>query len=327
MKRLVLLACSSLFVLGLVACGDKGVSEPASQAAVARQTSDPAGAVEAFAAKLREDKLLEAVQLAVPPANLDDLRTQWTKKMAQETPTEEERAEYAEQMTKFTAPDAEAALYAELEPLLIKYETEMAAQMPMMIGMGQGFATQAINANEDLDEAQKKQAVEVLSALGGWLQSVNLADRELARKSIAVAVKAARKLELPTLEAVRALDFDHTMGKAGTVFAAAKEILALYGLDINQSLASTKASVVSTEEATAKVAVAYTLLGKSLSTQTDMVEVDGRWYGKDTIEQLVSGFAGGADTSADDEDDAVKPMIMEAPEVPADQDDESATQE
>lgn len=317
MKRLVLLACSSVFVLGLVACGDKDKSEPASQAAVARQTSDPAGAVEAFTAKLREDNVLEAVQLAVPPANLDDLRTQWKQKMAEDAPSDEERAEYVEQMSKFTAPDAETALYAELEPMLIKYETEMAAQMPMMIGMGQGFATQAINANEELDEAQKKQAIEVLSAVGSWLQSVNLADRELAKKGISVAVKTARDLDLPTLDAVRALDFDQSMGKAGTVFAGAKEILALYGLDINKSLASTKASVVNQEDGVATVAVSYTLLDKDLSTQTDMVEVDGRWYGKDTIEQLVSGLAGNTD------DNSV-PAVVETPQMPVDQDDEPA---
>lgn len=338
MKRIALLACSGLFVLGLVACGDKGAPEPASKAAVERQTSDPARAVEAFAAKLREDNLLEAVQLAVPPANLEDLRTQWKQKMADDAPSDEERAEYAQQMTKFTAPGAEDALYAEWEPMLVKYETEMAAQMPMMIGMGQGFATQAINANEDLDEAQKKQAAELVSALAGWLQSVNLADRELARKSIAVAVKTARSLDLPTLDAVRALDFDQTMGKGGLVFSAAKEILALYGLDINQSLASTKASVVSKADGAAKVDVSYSLLGKNLNTQTEMVEVDGRWYGKDTIEQLVSGLAGGADAEvdADDADDTDAETDTdtdaddgnandhEAPVVPVDQDDEPA---
>lgn len=301
MKRIALLACTGLFVLGLVACGDKGAPEPASKAAIERQTSDPARAVEAFAAQLREDNLLAAVQLAVPPANLEELRAQWTQKMAEDAPSDEERAEYAQQMAKFTAPDAEQALYAELEPMLVKYETEMAAQMPMMIGMGQGFATQAINANEDLDEVQKKQATEVVSALGGWLQGVNLADRELARKSIAIAVKTARALELPTLDAVRALDFDQTMGKGGLVFSGAKEILALYGLDINQSLASTKATVVSKDDGAAQVDVAYSLLGKNLNTRTEMVEVDGRWYGKDTIEQLVSGLAGGAAADADDD--------------------------
>lgn len=300
MKRIALLACTGLFAIGLVACGGKDKSEPASEAAVARQTSDPAKAVEAFAAKLKENNILEAVQLAVPPARLDEIRTQWKDKMAKEQPSEEERAEFAANIAKFTAPNAEEALYAELEPLLVKYETEMAAQMPMMIGMGQGFAMQSIQANADLTEAQKQQATEVIGALAGWLQTAKFADRDLARKGIGIAVKAARDLNVKTLDDVRALDFDHAMGKAGIAFGGLKDILALYGFDVNQALASTKASVVSKADGAAKVTVNYTLLGKSLTTEADMIEVDDRWYGKDTIEQLVSGLAGG-----DEEEDIV----------------------
>ncbi len=292
MKRIVVLACASLFSLGLVACGGKDKSEPESAAAVARQTSDPAKAVESFAAKLKENNLLEAVQVAVPPAKLDELRAQWKEKMASEVPSEEEKAEFAQQMTKLTAPDAEETLYAELEPLLVKFETEMAAQMPMMIGMGQGFAMQTIQANEELTEAQKQQATEVIGALAGWLQTAKFADRDLAKKGISIAVKSARDLNIKTLDEVRALDFDHAMGKVGIAFGGMKDILALYGFDMNQALASTKASVMSKADGAAKVSVGYTLLGKSLTTETDMIEVDGRWYGKDTVEQLVSGLAG-----------------------------------
>lgn len=303
MKRIALLLCTGLFALGLVACGNKDASQPASQAAIERQSSDPAKAVEAMAAKLHDNQLLEAVQLAVPPAKLDELRAEWKKKVASEAPSDEERAQYAAQMTKFTAPDAEAVLYAELEPQLVKFETEMAAQMPMMIGMGQGFVMQSIQASEELDETQKKQATDVVAAVASWLQSVKLTDRELAKKSIAIAVKAARDLDLPTLDKVRALDFDQTMGKASVAFAAVKEVLGLYGMDINQSLAGTKASVVSKADGEAKVAVAYSLFGKPLSTQTEMMEVDGRWYAKDTVEKLMAGLSGGDDEAATDAND------------------------
>ena len=300
MNRIVLLVCTGLLALGLVACSDKDASQPASQAAIERQSSDPATAVEAMAAKLHDNQLLEAVQLAVPPAKLDELRAEWTQKMASEAPSEEERADYVAQMAKFTAPDAEAVLYAELEPQLVKFETEMAAQMPMMIGMGQGFVMQSIQASADLDETQKKEATDVVAAIASWLQAVKLTDRELAKKSIAIAVKTARDLDLPTLDQVRALDFDQTMGKASVVFGAVKDVLALYGMDINQSLAGTKASVVSQADGQAKVAVAYSLFGKPLTTQTEMVEVDGRWYAKDTVEKLVAGLSGA-------DDDAVAP--------------------
>lgn len=293
MKRIALAACTGLLFLGLTGCGEKDAdtSRPAPAAAIERQSSDPGKVIEAIAGKLREDRLLEAVQLLVPPASLDELRAQWLARMKDEPLGDLQPAEYAEQMARFTAADAETALYAELEPWLVKYETEMAAQMPMMVGMGQGFLIQSINADPELDEARKKQNVEVVGAIGSWLQGLDLADRELARKGIAVAVKAARQLDLPTIDAVRALDFDQTVGKAGIALGAVKDILALYGLDLNQTLTSVKANVASRDAGRARVVVTAALLGKSLSGEADMVEVDGRWYGKDTIEQLVQELA------------------------------------
>lgn len=291
MKPILILAFSGLLAFGLSACGEKEASQPASQAAVARQTSDPAKAVEAMAAKLRENNVLEAIQLAVPPAQLDEVRAKFKEAMSKEAPSEEDRKAYAEQMTQLTGPDAETALYALLEPQLVKFETEMAAQMPMMVGMGQGFVIQSIQASTELNEVQKKEATEAIGAIAGWLQSAKLTDRELAKKGIAIVVKTARSLDLATLDQVRALDFDHAMGKAGIAFGGLKDILALYGLDLNQSLASTKASVTTKGEGTATVSVAYSLLGKPMTSQSDMVEVDGRWYGKDTAEQITKSLA------------------------------------
>jgi hypothetical protein len=306
MNRLVLLATAGLISLGLAACGGKDAAEPMSEAKVARQTADPAGAVEAVAAKLKDNDLLGAVQLMVPAAKLDELRGNWKATMAKETPSDEERAEFAANMAKLTAPDAEQALYAELEPVLVKFETEMAAQMPMMIGMGQGFLMQGIQANEELNEAQKQQATEAVGALAGWLQTAKFADRELAKQGIGIAVASARKIDIKTLDDLRALEFDQAMGKAGVAFSGIKDIFALYGLDMNQSFASLKAKVISREDAAAKVGFSYSFLGKNLSGETEMIEQDGRWYGKDTVEQLVKGLAGSEEEAVAEEEAALQ---------------------
>lgn len=292
MNRIVLLACTGLLALGLVACGDKDASTPASQAAIERQTADPAAAIEAFAARLREDRLLEAVQVIVPPKNLDLMREEWKKK-ASEPFEAGDQAEYAEYMSRLTATDAEARLYSELEPLLVKFETEIAAQLPMFVIMGQGFLSQAINENDEMSAAQKKQAVETVTALGGWLQGVNLADRELARRGIGIAVNTARHLDLPTLDAVHGLSFDQGLAKAGIALAGIKEVLALYGMNINQTLASIKARETARDDAgVATVQIDYTFLGKPMQTEARMVEMDGRWYGEDTVEQITRELTG-----------------------------------
>ena len=123
-------------------------------------------------------------------------------------------------------------------------------------------------------------------AVAGWLQGVRFADRDLARQAIAKTVAAARALELKTLDEARALEFEAAMGKAGIAFRGVKDVLAVYGFDLDQSFSSVKAEVISEEGDQAKVKVDYQILGQPLSFETAMVRIDGRWYGKDTIEQL-----------------------------------------
>ena len=305
MKRLALLAGAGLLSLGLVACGGKDAGEPMSEAKVAQQTADPARAFEAVAGRLKENDILGAVQLMVPAERMGELRAEWKKKMGDEVPSEEDRAEFAAMMTKLTASDAEQVLYAELEPALVKFESEMAAQMPMMIGMGQGFLMQGIQANTEMTEAQKKQSVDMVNALGTWLQTAKLTDRELAKKGVAVVVATARKLDLKALDDVRALDFDQAMGKFGIVFGGLKDIFALYGFDLNQSFASVKANLVSREGDLAKVGFSYSFLGQNLTGEAEMVEKDGRWYGKDSVEQLMKGLTEAEEEAVSEEVDSL----------------------
>jgi hypothetical protein len=194
-------------------------------------------------------------------------------------------------MAKLTAPNAEQQMYAELEPQLVKFETEMAAQIPMMIGMGQGFAAQAIAANEKLDEEQKKQATEAVAATAVWLQTVPWADRDVLKRAIGKAVSTAREIDLPTMEKARSLEFEQAMGKAGIAFQGVKEILALYGLSIDAIFDSVNAEEVSQTENLATVRVKFKLFDKALWHDTQMTRVDGRWYGKDTVEQIAAARA------------------------------------
>jgi hypothetical protein len=297
-KILAMLLVSS--VLALSACKkDEAASSPKLETPVsaAKKTDDPVEAVSSVLAKFKENDLAGVAALALPPAKLDELRTKWKEKSAKEPPSEEERAEFAAQIAMFTAPDAEANLYAMLEPQLAKFESEYAAQLPMFIGMGQGFAMQAINENQELSESQKKQAIDAISALAGWAQSAKFGDRELAKKGIGIAVKTVRSLELKTLDDVAALEFDALLGKGGVMLGGIKQILALYNFDIDAALASAKPKLISQDGDTAKVGLTYNFLGKELSSESELVKVDGRWYGKEAMADIFDSIAGGDDDS------------------------------
>src|SRR5690606_1806526 len=219
MKRFAPLAVASLFALALSACGGNDETAPAAEAATeAAAPASPADVVSRSAAHLRDGDLLAVTRLVVPPAEFERMKQKWAEDKVNDPPSEEERQQFAEMMAKLTAPDAEEALMTEFEPHLVKYDAEMAAQMPLMIGMGRGFAVQAIQENKELSEEQKQQATQTLDAVAKWLGETNFSDRERAREAVRHAVETARSVGVTTLEEVQALEFEQMLQKAGLAF-------------------------------------------------------------------------------------------------------------
>ena len=313
MRLLKPLALACLIAASLTAC-QKDDAPQNTAAAVAEATESPAGAVQAAVAALRKNDLATAIRVSVPESEYAEMQQAWTRKKAEGEITEEERKEFAETMARLTAADAETALYAEFEPLLAKFEAETAAQMPMMIAMGQGFIMQSIQTSEDLTAEQKQQAGDMLTATATWLQTAKLTDRELAKKSIARVVAAARESGLKDLDALHALDFEGAMKQGGIAFGAFKDVLGYYGMNIDAMLDSVKSEVVSTEGDMAKVKVTYNFFDKPMGYETEMQRDNGRWFSKDMLAQVQQQRAAAEAALADDgsSDDAAM-MVEEEP--------------
>jgi hypothetical protein len=286
MKRFAVLAVASVLALSLSACSRDDAATPTATPTATAIPNDPAATVQKAAYDLRAGDLLAVMRTAVPPDHYERMRSEWRERAASNPPTDEERAQFAQTMAKFTGPDAEAQLYAELEPQLAQYEAEMAAQMPLMIGMGRGFAMQALQQNENLTAEQKKQAGELLDAVANWLQTARFFDRDLARQAIARTVATARALDLQTLDQMQALEFEQAMQKAGIALRGAYDVLGVYGLKLDETLGSVKATTLTQDDGSARVQVGYTVFGQPLSLETDMVRIGDRWYGKDALAEI-----------------------------------------
>jgi hypothetical protein len=130
MKRFAALALATAISLGLVACQ----SSEQAVAPVAVVAKSPTDVISMTAADLKSGNLAGVVQRALPPAQYEKIKADWKQKVSKEPASEQDEKEFSEMMAKFTAADAEAKLFAEIEPQIAKTETEMAAQMPMMIG-------------------------------------------------------------------------------------------------------------------------------------------------------------------------------------------------
>lgn len=267
---------------------EKDVDVPSASPQVARlATGSPESAITTNAALLKAGDFASLMQNSLPPEKFAEFKEEWTKQKDNEPVTEEDRQKFATLMQQLTAPDAEATLYADAGPKLKALEQQYQSQVPVYVNMARGFAQNMAEQSQDLSESEKRQSVDAINAIGDWAVTAKFADQELLKRSIAIAVATARSLQLKTIDEVRAMDYDTAMKKGQVAFLGVKKILALYGLSIDDSLDSVTPTLVSSAADTAKVKLDFTLLGKPMSTETDMVRQDGRWYSKDTIEKLM----------------------------------------
>ncbi len=284
--------------LGVSACGKDeapaAAGEPMTEKQVEKKTDEPDAAINAGVEALKNNNVLAFLQTVAPPEAMDEMRAEFERSKNEEPPTEAQRMEFEETMAKLTADDAVDALMAELEPQLV----QMSAQLPMMMGFGQMMAQQAVQENETLTMEQKTTAQESVTAAFGKLQGINFGDTELARQAVTIVVDTARELDLKTMDDMLALDFDAAMGKAGLAMAGTKEVLNVYGISIDEMLDSISTEVVSKDGENATVKVNYSIFGTPQSTETEMVQKDGRWYAANAIEEMEAAMADDADPSS-----------------------------
>jgi hypothetical protein len=283
LARIALAAAIAALAAG---CGSSETTAPgAAPAAAIAAPSTPDGAASASVAALRANNVSAFLNNALPAGELAKLKADWNKDINKDPVTDEDRKQFTDTMAKLTAPDAEAKMYAEIEPQLKDFDAKTAQQMPMMIAMGQGFAQSAIQQSKDLNDSQKQQAQAMVDATATWAQTVKFTDPALVKSAIAAISKTARDLNLKSIDEARALSYDQAMQKAGIMLAGVKQVFAVYGLNMDKALDSIKVETAAMTGDTAKIKISYTAFDQPFSTESDLVKVDGKWYGKQAIEQ------------------------------------------
>jgi hypothetical protein len=273
MKRLNLLAVLGLSLLALSAC-KMNKNEAA---------KDPVVAAKDIAVSIRENDFDRLSHILVPPDLYAKLEARYKEEAAKKpAPTAEESKQFADNIAKFTAADAEQKLFADIQPKL----AQIGASQPMMAGMFQGMANQAIASNEKMTADEKTQTTAALNAIAKWAATAPLSDPEKAKQAIKIVVETARSLNLTTMEAARKLSFAETIQKTGMAVGGLRKTLAVYGFDTDKMLDSVKTEKKSEDGDNAVVAISYTLLDANINSVIPMVRVDGRWYSKAAIDSV-----------------------------------------
>ncbi|MEO7432208.1 MAG: hypothetical protein ABIR62_09305 [Dokdonella sp.] len=295
-KSIVRATLAASLIVAVAACSKE---QPGSVAAVtAPAATSPDASIMRSVQLLKAGDLAGVMQNTLPPADFEKAKADWMKESRDKPITDEDRQKFAETMGKLTAPDAEQTLFTEAEPQLKAFDAQYQTQIPMYVAMGSSWLQGMVQQNKDMSEPEKQQAVAAINALGGWVQKTRFTDPDAIKKIIAITVKAARDVNLKTLDEARALNFDQSMQKARIAFIAVKDALAVYGFQFDKMLDSVKTSVVSSDDKIAKVKVDYMLFDSPLSVETDMVKVADRWYGKHAIERMAEKAAEAAPAAA-----------------------------
>ena len=212
------------------------------------------------------------------------LRQEWdTQRKTKLDPAEDEA--FQAFMAQLTAPGAERKIMEELEPQL----DEMRPQVAMLVGMFSGMGQAAIAQNETLSPEERAVASRMVGAIGQALLDNDITDVGTAKKAVGVVCQTARRLRMNSLSEVQALEFDDLLKRGDVVLKGLKDVFALYGLSVDDWLATFRAETLDRSGKTATVRVHYEILGVKESSDYEMVQVDGRWVRKEAAE-LQLGF-------------------------------------
>lgn len=275
---------TSFFFIRLASCLVLLLLLGACQRAVA--PGDPVAAVKAQAEALRDDDVLRFQQLSLPPDLYARQQRAWDAAMADAPPPDPREAErFDRRLQAFITPGAERDLLKRAQPRFKKFSAEIRDNWALMKPTFGLLLDGMLQANRSLDANQRAHLEAAGEALLDGLSPQRLTDPKAFERSIAVMCRSARKLEVANLAEVRALPMEDFYRKLGVVLAGAKDIAALYGVDVQRSFAELEAELVDADGERATVRVRYPLADAMVEFDAEMLRVDGRWYSASAVEQ------------------------------------------
>ncbi|MEI7036806.1 hypothetical protein [Fulvimonas yonginensis] len=277
LRRLLLL----LALLALAACHSRD------QATGGDRIESPEATVRQSLALLREGDFDGFWRHALPPPDYAMLRDDWhlahgdapLSNATEPTPIDAT-------LRQLHAPDAEEAIDAQLQPWLANTQARYGDQLPLLVGIGRAIVDRAVANEPRLSEAQKRDATALVQALVPWAQQAPWFDPDRARRAVRIAVATAGEPELRDADGLHPPDFAQAMRRYAVAFAGFKRILALYGLSVDQVLASAHVVPLDYHPPYARVRIEYEVLGTPLSVEASLVLQNGRWYDQDLVESV-----------------------------------------
>ncbi len=272
MKNQIKLFTLALIFTLLQACGgDSSSGSSASNAIAKLDTSKPDGALMSVVESLKHNDIKALMQASMSPEMYEKAVAEFEN--AKMSPSESDKAQFAQVMGMLTSDGAVDQLMAMATPQL----EQARAQLPMMLMMGKGMASSAIQTSTEIPADQKETATKAINAIMDFVGENDILSEEVTRKAITAAVDTAKSLNMKSLDELQNMSFDDAMNKASIVMGGVKNIMNAYGISLDDVLNSIDVSDVQTNGDTATMKMAYKFLGETFNQDVKMVKKDGQW--------------------------------------------------
>lgn len=271
MIKLTRLFILTLILALLVACGGESENKSSANTLASIDTNSPDGALKALIASMQNNDVQSLMQASLSDEDYKKAIAEFEKSKAE--PSESDKAQYLQMMSMLTSEDAEDQLMAMATPQL----EQMRTQLPMMLMMGKGMASQTIQSSSDIPDAQKETATKLVNALMDFVGENDILSEEVTRKALSAAITTAKSLDMESLDELKNMSFDQAMSKASLVLGGFKNVLGAYGISVDDLLASVNISDVVENGDSATMNLAYDFLGQTFDQDVKMVKKDGKW--------------------------------------------------
>ena len=256
-------------------------AKPGAVAPVPHGAATPDAAVSDLIAHLRRNALADVARTALPASLHARVEAAWRTGKSRWPMTELPFDDNLPGLLKaLTAKDAERKLNA-------RFKQQLSGQTRALQDAARGlglFGKQYLGREGQYNAQQRQHYVQLIDAMSAWAQKAPLGDPARGKESIHLLVNGATRTGLKGDEDLSRLGMDAGLKALVPLYIAGKQVLALYGLGVDATLASLRAETIKIEGNKADVRVRYSLADKDIDTVMKAVKVDGRWYLADYLE-------------------------------------------
>lgn len=255
------------------------------------QASEPVAAVRTLADHLQANDLRAFARAAVPPAEHARLAEAWRTGNSRwpltELPLDDQLSPL---LMALAAPDSERRLQQAFNSNLARQDRDL-KEAARALGL---FGASWIGRDGAYGEEQRQHYAQLVRAMSGWAQQASLGDPALGAAAIDTLAAAARATGLGTEDSMRQAGMEETLLRLSPFLAAAREVLAGYGLDFDASHAALQVALVEQVDDRARVRISYPLAGTQVDTVLGLERRAGQWYLAGYLREAERVLAGAA---------------------------------